>query len=634
MYTLRGLSFEKGDSIIPKNLYIFLGVFVIVAFYLRMVYAFVANDFGFASVYLSSSTSLPLQFKIAASYADASGSYLLMLSMIGLAILAYRTRAGFGGDTGTFELRRRTYLLADLMFIMLVALLIPYDPFTRSPVVPPEGLGLNPLLKSMWMIIHPPIIYVGYAFMFIPGALVLAALTQGGKLDFKSVRTFLQLSWLFLTVGIVTGGIWAYGVIGWGGYWFWDPTEVASLMPWLALTAYFHSFTIAETKKALTGGVMIFLSFVLVLLAIFITRSGIVESVHAFTPSIVGVGIIAVLVASLAIFFYFRRNVKLPLVTLEIDWKSVPSISMALAFVSLVALTLVCLIGEAVPLFAAAVGIQISIGSGYYVNLCYPLTLAFIVGLIGCDFPSEISVKTYSYLVLIGATVGLALALLDFPTSNSLTNIGIPIVLLALVVVFSSFARGIFKKSPLAGLHLVHFGASLIVLGVLLSSTLVLYATNLQVMTGQSTQVKLNGTTVSIQVSNPKSETAGFVYFGGSAWPEMTGDTVEVRVTNGGQSWSSQLIYSYYPAYGLFYQPAIISTPFADYFITGLPFSYLTNGTLNQSPGQPTTLVMSVKLVSFTSLIWLGASLMALGMFTRIIWRSNHGPRNSSAETN
>lgn len=156
----------------------------------------------------------------------------------------------------------------------------------------------------------------------------------------------------------------------------------------------------------------------------------------------------AVLAITVIIFFYFERRSALPLVDLEIDWKSVRSISMAIAFVSLVVLTLVCLVGEAVPLLAAIAGIQISIGPGYFVNLCYPLTLAFIVGLVGCDFPSEISVRRYFWLVLVGVAAGSLLAVLRFPTPNALASAGLPLVLIAVVAVFASFA-GVFLQGPL-----------------------------------------------------------------------------------------------------------------------------------------------------------------------------------------
>lgn len=624
-YTLLTSSFATPKRILPRNSYLILAVSVVSAFYIRMVYAFVTNDFSFAAVYLSSSTSLSLPYKLAASYADVSGSYLLMLSIVGSVILAYRVRVGVGGDPKTFELRRRTFLLTDFVYLMLVALVLPYDPFARLSVVPPEGLGLNPLLKSFWMIVHPPIVYLGYAFVFVPAVFVLAALGLRRELDFKHVKAFMELSWLFLTIGIVTGGIWAYGVVGWGGYWSWDPTEVASLMPWLAITAYFHSFTIARTKKALTREFMIFLSFVLVLLAIFITRSGLIQSVHAFAPSVVGAGTFFALAIVIAAFLYFKRKSGLPLVDLEIDWKSVPSISMAIAFVSLIALTLVSLVGEAVPLFAATIaGIKMSIGSGYYVSLCYPLTLAFIAGLVGCDFPSEIGVKKYALLVLLGAAGGFLLAALRFPTPNALANVGLPLVLIAVGVVLASFVRSILRRSTMAGLRLVHLGASLIILGVLISSTLVLSSTNLLVNTGQPTQVQLGGSTISIQFGNPKPESGGIVYVEGQAWPEMIGSTVDVRIANGGDHWLSELGYGYYPAYGLFYRPAVVSTPLNDYFVTALPWAYVENGTLSQvTEQQPTTMLVSVRVVTLTGLIWAGASLMIIGMIITLSWRAD-----------
>jgi cytochrome c-type biogenesis protein CcmF len=634
-YTLHRLVIEDSKRISWRSLYFVSAVFMVGASFVRLAYAFVVDDFSFAAVFLSSSSSLSLPYKIAASYADVSGSYLLMLSMVGLVVLAYRLSVGFGTDSRVFELRRRTFLLADFVYAMLVLLVLPYDPFARLPIVPPEGIGLNPLLKSFWMIVHPPIVYVGYAFVFVPVLVVLAALSLREQVDFTHIRTYLEVSWLFLTIGIVTGGIWAYEVVGWGGYWSWDPVEVASLMPWLAITAYFHSFPLAGTKKSLKREFMVFTSFVLVLLAIFITRSGLVQSVHAFTSSVVGAGMIAVLAIVLATFFYVRRGLSLPLVDLEIDWKSVRSISMAVAFVSLIALTLVSLVGEAVPLFASILaGVQISIGSAYYVNLCYPLALAFIAGLVGCDFPTEITIRKYSLLVLLGAIIGAALALLRFPTPNVFANVGLPLVLIAAAVILASFVRSILERSAMAGLRLVHFGATLILLGVIISSTLVVYSTNVQVYTNQSTQLQLGGSTISIQFENPRLASSGDIYSRGQIMPEMSGRIVGVQITSGAQTWSSELSYGVYPVYGLFYSPAVVSTLFRDYFIIALPWSYLTNGTLGQvseNQSSPTILLASVRVVPFAGLIWLGASFMALGVVMRILWRSDErkGERSS-----
>jgi cytochrome c-type biogenesis protein CcmF len=634
VYTLFQMQFEKAAGSLRRDLYFILTVIVIGAFYARIVYAFAISDFSFASVYLSSSSSLSLAYKIAASYADAAGSYLLSLSIVGLVVLSYRLRTGFGVDAKTFDLRKRTYLFADFVYAMLVVLIIPYDPFLRVSTVPPEGLGLNPLLKSFWMIVHPPIVYLGYAFVFVPAVFVLAALSLRSEVDFKHVRIFMELAWLFLTVGIVLGGMWAYNVIGWGGYWSWDPTEVASLIPWLAVTAYFHSFSLTGTKKALTREFLIFLSFALVLLAIFITRSGIVQSVHAFTPSVVGAGMIAVIAITIAAFFYFERRTGLPLIDVGIDWQSVPSISMAIAFVSLLALTLVCLVGEAVPVAAAIAGTQISIGPGYFVSLCYPLTLGFIVGLVGCDFPLEISTRKYLWLALFGLAAGSVLAVFKFPTPNALANVGIPIVLIAGVAVIASFVRGLVARSTMAGLRLVHLGAILIVLGILISSTMILYATNLRLDTGQPTQVQLGGSTITLQLGEPVPQHSGSVYFQSQFWNEMRGYAVDAQITSGSQSWSSVLSYSIYSAYGLFYTPAVVSTLLQDYFVTALPSSILTNGTLSQGPPQSSTVIIaSVKVVPLAGLIWLGTSLMVVGMVVRIFWRSDdrrNGQRHDS----
>jgi len=628
-YALYTLSFENQRRLLPNNLYFTLSVLMVGAFYLRLLYAFVADDFGFAAVYLSSSTSLSLPYKLAASYAGPSVSYLLLLSMVGLVVLSYRVGAGFGGDSGTFELRRRTYLLVDLAYLLLVALVVPYDPLARSALVPPEGLGLNPSLKSFWMMIHPPTLFLGYAFTFVPAAYVSAALSLRKSIDFKHVRVLMECAWLFLTIGVVTGGAWAYGVAGWGGYWSWDPAEVASLMPWLTITAYFHSFSISGTKRTLTKEFMVFLSFLLCLFAMFITRSGWVQSVHAYASSVIAAGMIMTMLAEIVVFFHFRRGTALPLINLEIDWKSVQSVSMAVAYASLVGLTLICVVGEAVPLLAKVItGAEISIGGGYYLNSCYPLTLAFVAGLAGCNLTTGVQVRKYTFMILSGAAVGTILAALGYPTPNGLANFGLPLVLIAAAVVLFALVRSLFGAVSTAGLKLIHLGTCLILLGVLISSSCVLYSGNLEAKTGETTQVQLDGSRISIQLGEPQFEKTGAIFLQGETWFERVGDRVNVRITSDAETYTSNLSFSIYTAYGLFYEPALFSTPFRDYHIAAVPSGEIAQLLFGQAAGQPVAparLLISVKVVPLVSLIWIGAVLLVIGMILRLFLRSDVG---------
>ena len=163
------------------------------------------------------------------------------------------------------------------------------NPFTRMEVIPPDGNGLNPLLRHPGMIIHPPMLYLGFVGFVIPYSFAMAALITK-QLDDRWIRTtrrWTLVAWLFLSLGLILGGRWAYDVLGWGGYWAWDPVENASLMPWLAGTAFLHSVMIQEKRDMfkMWNMFLIVLTYCLVILGTFVVRSGVISSVHSFAQS-------------------------------------------------------------------------------------------------------------------------------------------------------------------------------------------------------------------------------------------------------------------------------------------------------------------------------------------------------------
>src|SRR5690606_27580564 len=180
-------------------------------------------------------------------------------------------------------------LLVDLGFFLLVIVTVS-NPFTLLPFTPADGQGLNPQLQNTWMTIHPPTLYLGFTAFTIPFAFATAALITG-RLDttwITTTRRWTLLSWFFLTNGIIFGMMWAYVELGWGGYWFWDPVENASLLPWLTATAFLHSVMIQEKRGMLKMWNMLLVqgTFILCIMATFLTRSGLIESVHSFAQNL------------------------------------------------------------------------------------------------------------------------------------------------------------------------------------------------------------------------------------------------------------------------------------------------------------------------------------------------------------
>ncbi len=253
-----------------------------------LLYGFLSNDFSREFIYKNSSSDLPLFYKIAGPWGGLEGSLLLWAFILSLYTLIvtvkYRTR----GDLQTTAL---IYLNVILGFILSL-LVIWSNPLRTHFPLSTIGRGLNPLLQHPGMVAHPPLLYLGFIGFSVPFAFSLASLTLMKHQDDWNVitRRWTIVSWIFLSCGIIVGGLWAYEVLGWGGFWAWDPVENSSLLPWLAGTAYLHSSMSSEKTGSLKfwNYFLIILTFLLTMVGTFITRSGILNSVHAFSKSDLG----------------------------------------------------------------------------------------------------------------------------------------------------------------------------------------------------------------------------------------------------------------------------------------------------------------------------------------------------------
>ncbi len=257
-------------------------LFVAIGF-LVLVWSFVINDFSVMNVADHSSRFLPVQYRITAAWGSHEGSFLLWT----LLMAGWTAAVVIAGRKLPADLHARVIgIMGLLSFCFLAYLLFTSNPFMRLHPPPANGSDLNPLLQDPGMIIHPPLLYMGYVGFSVSFAFAIAALISG-RLDevwARWVRTWTLLAWVFLTLGIMVGSWWAYYELGWGGWWFWDPSENASLMPWLAGTALVHSLVVSEQRGALRVWT-VFLAlaaFALSLVGTFLVRSGVLSSVHAF----------------------------------------------------------------------------------------------------------------------------------------------------------------------------------------------------------------------------------------------------------------------------------------------------------------------------------------------------------------
>ncbi len=277
-----------------------------------LIYALLTGDFSIEYVWRVSSIETPTYLKVTALWGGQAGSLLfwnLLLATFTAAAMArnwHRQR----------EMMPYAIMVAAFTQIFFLGLItFVENPFAALDFVPPDGNGLNPLLRHPGMIIHPPMLYLGFVGFTIPYAFAMAALLSG-KLDdtwIRITRRWTLVAWLFLSLGLILGGRWAYDVLGWGGYWGWDPVENASLMPWLAGTAFLHSVMIQEKREIfkMWNMFLIILTYCLVIYGTFIVRSGVISSVHSFAQSAIGplfFGFISVMFVFSAYWVLQRRD--------------------------------------------------------------------------------------------------------------------------------------------------------------------------------------------------------------------------------------------------------------------------------------------------------------------------------------
>ena len=351
-----------------------------------MVVALLRNDFSVSYVAQVGSISLPVWVKLVSLWSSLEGSILfwggVLAIYVSVATRSLKDAHGAARPAAIF-----VWLACAVFFGFLIA--GPAQPFGVVQDVPSDGPGPNPLLQNhVLMAVHPPFLYGGYVGMTIPFGLAIAALMAGGLSPtlLGSIRTALLAPWTLLTVAIVLGGWWAYEVLGWGGYWAWDPVENASLLPWLTATAAVHSAILTERRGVLKGWTMslVIASFLLTILGTFMTRSGIFNSVHSFTKSDIGPTILGFLaVAMLASVALLASRVDL----LKAEGRLERGLSRDTAFLAqnflFVLFTFTVLIGTVFPLVVeAARGVQMSVGRPYFDRMTVPIgaLLLFVMG--------------------------------------------------------------------------------------------------------------------------------------------------------------------------------------------------------------------------------------------------------------
>ncbi|SDI64729.1 heme lyase CcmF/NrfE family subunit [Propionivibrio dicarboxylicus] len=353
-----------------------IGQSLLVVFgFATLVWAFAVNDFSVLNVAEHSSRHLPLGYRITAAWGSHEGSILLWAVLLGLWTVTVAVSRGAADDLGSGALA----VLGAINAGMLAFILFTSNPFQRLDPPPPDGLDLNPLLQDPGMVAHPPLLYLGYVGFAVAFAFAVAALLCG-RLDAdwaKRAQPWTRLAWAFLTLGIAVGSGWAYYELGWGGWWFWDPTENASLMPWLVGTALLHSLGMTGRR----GGFQVWTmslaigTFGLSLIGTFLVRSGVLSSVHAFAQDPARGFFLLLLLALLvgAALTILARRASAAAPTAPFAWLSRETLVLGGNMLLLVATGSV-LLGTLYPLVLDALGQgKVSVGPPYFNAVFVPL---------------------------------------------------------------------------------------------------------------------------------------------------------------------------------------------------------------------------------------------------------------------
>ena len=469
-------NFRNSNQLDTKILtFSFLQLFFVLVSFISLIISFIISDFSNETVFNNSHTTKPLFYKISGTWGNHEGSLLLWLLVLTIFIFIFILRT----NNQPIKYKILTVGFQQVIIIGFFLFLIQTsNPFNYLFPVPDEGLGLNPILQDPALAIHPPILYLGYVGSSIIFSSALAATTL--KIVSTSwaihIKKWVLISWIFLTLGILLGSIWAYYELGWGGFWFWDPVENVSLMPWLALTTLLHCILVLERKEILTSWVIILsiATFTLSMCGTFLVRSGILNSVHTFANDperglFILIFLFVLIFLSLFIFFFFHQTNKNN--SSNFFWLSKETSILVNNWFMMYFLSVV-LIGTVYPIFLDVISSQkISVGPPFYHKLIAPFLIPFLFAMaIGPSLKwirSDLKDKIYLISLLI-----ISILISFFIVKNFNTNVLINTILIssALYLFFITLRDFFNKKYKNFAQNTAHFGFSLLILSILFNN--------------------------------------------------------------------------------------------------------------------------------------------------------------------
>jgi len=473
-------NYNNKNQIIDNKIFsisFFQFFFVLVSFF-GLILSFVNSDFSNETVFNNSHTTKPLFYKISGTWGNHEGSLLLWLLVLTLFIFVFLIKS----NKQPKKYRILTLLFQQVIIIgFFLFLLKTSNPFNYLFPIPKEGLGLNPILQDPALAIHPPILYLGYVGSSIIFSSSLAAVVEKhiSKIWAKHIKVWILVSWVFLTLGIMLGSIWAYYELGWGGFWFWDPVENVSLMPWFCLTALLHCILVLEKRLLLISWTVILsiATFMLSMSGTFLVRSGILNSVHTFANDpergiFILIFLFTLIFFSLFIFFVFHKHNSQEIA--KTFWLSKETSILFNNWFLMYFLSVV-LIGTVYPIFLEVLsGEKISVGSPFYHKLIIPFLIPFLIFMsIGPNLnwiKSEI--KKIKIQIILSFIIALIISFLILSKIGLVGLINTILITVAFYLFFMTIKDFFSKKFNNYSQNFSHFGFSLLILSILFNSIL------------------------------------------------------------------------------------------------------------------------------------------------------------------
>ena len=582
---------------LSKNIYLIF--FLLLASFFVLEFSFLTDDFSVLYVANNSNPNLPAYYKFSALWGGHEGSLLLFVLIISIWMMVFSLMSSYS------KIEDKNLVLSFchlVLFSLLGFIIFSSNPFERLiPIPSMSGTDLNPLLQDFAFTIHPPILYFGYAGLIIPFSLALARCFNVKEGWTMHIRNWTVLSWSFLTLGIALGSWWAYYELGWGGWWFWDPVENSSLVPWLLATALFHSAIVSSSRKIFNNWTILLsiLSVIGCFIGMFLVRSGILTSVHSFAldPERGLILLLITLAITLYSFFVFFKS----------DVSDNSSISYSIVSkeyfllinnLFLVILAVIILFGTIYPIFYEIFsgGRTISVGAPYFNLVTVPIAffLAFFqgYGVLTKWSSSPNSIKTFSITLIFIIFVSLAFSYLVFNYLSLFNVIGIVMVSSIVGGVLISALRMFASKGILfnnLGMNLAHLGIAVTIFGIGVVSS---HSSSKEVILEIGESTTLSNYEFTLTAEDFKEESNFYSQIA----------IFQVENLSNGDSFDLKPEKAFYPASrSIMTESAIAITPKEDVYIS--LSERLDSGEW----------IAKIQTKPFVRFIWLGSILMCLG---------------------